>query len=56
LIEERHSLGIGLGAFAWGLISQGPGYSAISIGCIACMVVAVVVYLLVLGNKQRSAK
>jgi predicted MFS family arabinose efflux permease len=45
-------LGIGLGAAAWGVVSQAFGYPAIYFGCIACMFLAAIAFLLVLQKKQ----
>lgn len=47
-------LGIGLGAMAWGFVSQALGYPAIFIGCIAFMFLAIIAYLLVLRKSERT--
>lgn len=45
-------LGIGLGAFVWGLVSQQFGYSSIYFGCIVFMVLAMVSYLILFIRKK----
>ncbi len=47
-------LGIGLGAMVWGIVSQAFGYPVIYFGCIACMFIAAIVFLLVMEKKQKS--
>jgi MFS family permease len=52
-------LGIGLGAMAWGMVSQAFGYPAIFFGCIAFMVFAAVAIIVLFGKLmtlQRSKK
>lgn len=47
-------LGIGLGAFVWGIVSQTYGYTAIYFGCAGFMVVAIVAYLILFKRKRRD--
>jgi predicted MFS family arabinose efflux permease len=47
-------LGIGLGALAWGEVSEFFGYPAIYFGCIACMFLAGLAFWLVMNKKQGS--
>jgi predicted MFS family arabinose efflux permease len=47
-------LGIGLGAMAWGVVSQALGFPAIFIGCIVIMFFAAIAFLAIL-NKERGS-
>jgi len=47
-------LGIGLGAMAWGVVSQAFGFPAIFIGCIVTMFLAAIAFLLVMNKKRGS--
>jgi hypothetical protein len=38
----------------WGIVSQAFGYPAIYYGCIACMLLAAIAFLLVLNKKVAS--
>jgi MFS family permease len=49
-------LGIGLGAMAWGMVSQAFGYPVIYFGCVACMFFAAIAFLVVLRNKQGRGR
>lgn len=48
-------LGIGVGAFVWGIVSQTFGYSAIYYGCIGFMVLSIVAYFKLLARQLNKA-